>query len=127
VAPPWKQILYPKDNEIHNFVEAFLLYITMHLVSLTYVQFQRRKNVKIGHVFHFSSLPKGPIGGKNPEIYNSCPPYPKEFAKNWSSGYQEVEIIKLTYLITDYVGHTLIPKRPNILIFTILVKDYIFF
>jgi hypothetical protein len=37
MVQPWRQNVYPEDNEITILVEAFLLYITMHLVSLTYV------------------------------------------------------------------------------------------
>ena len=59
-------------------VEAFLLYITMHLVSLRHVQLSRRRFLKIGHFWALFAPPPGPQGGKRPEIYNLCVPCPKD-------------------------------------------------
>ena len=59
-------------------VEAFLLYITMHLVSLRHVRLSRRRFLKIGHFWAVFAPPPGPQGGKRPEIYNLCAPCPKD-------------------------------------------------
>jgi hypothetical protein len=58
-------------------VEAFLLYITMHLVFLTYLWFWRRF-VKIGKFLAVFALPSRPQGWKSPKIYNICIPCPKD-------------------------------------------------
>ena len=59
-------------------VEAFLFYITMHLVSLGHVRLSRRRFLKIGHFWAVFAPPPGPQGGKRPEIYNLCAPCPKD-------------------------------------------------
>jgi hypothetical protein len=55
-------------------VEAFLLYIYIHLVFLTHMQLQRRKKLVIPPP-HFA-LPQRPQGGMSIEIYNLSPPPP---------------------------------------------------
>ena len=56
-------------------VEAFQLYITMHLVSFRHVRLSRRRFLKIGH---FWAVFAPPQGGKRPEIYYLCAPCPKD-------------------------------------------------
>jgi hypothetical protein len=51
----------PRMMKFTILVDTFLLYITMHLVFLTYMQFQRRRFfLTIGQFWHFLPRPKGP-------------------------------------------------------------------
>jgi hypothetical protein len=58
-------------------VEDFLLYITMHLVFLTYMYFQRRRFKKNWSILTLFALPQRPQGSRKPEIHNLCPPCSK--------------------------------------------------
>jgi hypothetical protein len=58
-------------------VEAFLLYIPMPLVFLTYMKFQRRFFFKLVNFDTFCPARQSP-GGKKPEIHNLCCPCPKD-------------------------------------------------
>jgi hypothetical protein len=55
-------------------VEAFLLYITKHLVFLTYMYFQRRFFLKLVNFDTFSPSPNA----IKTEIHNLCLPCPKD-------------------------------------------------
>ena len=68
----------PRITKFTILVKAFLLYITMHLVSLRHVRLLRRRFLKIGHFWAVFAPPPRPQGCKRPEIYNICAPCPKD-------------------------------------------------
>jgi hypothetical protein len=58
-------------------VEAFLLYITMHLVFLICAVLEKKIFENGPILGTFCPAPKAP-GGKSPEIHNLCAPCPKD-------------------------------------------------
>ena len=67
----------PEITKFTIVVNAFLLEITMHLVSLRHVRLLRRF-LKIGHFWAVFAPPPRPQGCKRSEIYNLCAPCPKD-------------------------------------------------
>jgi hypothetical protein len=68
----------PRIMKFTILVDTILLYITMYLVFLKYMYFQRRRFFK--KLVNFDTVHPAPSvpGGRKPEIHNLCPPCPKD-------------------------------------------------